>query len=206
MPDSPETRPSLLVRIRDARDRDAWREFAELYGPLVYRYARKRGLQDADAADLTQAVLQAVSGAIGRLDYDPGRGPFRGWLYAVVRNQMHKLQRQQRGPRGTGDTAAQELLQEQPARDEGDDALWEQEYRRRCFLWAAGRVRGDFEARSWQAFWQTAVDGRTAAEAAAALGLTVGAVYTARSRVLARIRREIEQLRDDEASPPRGDP
>src|SRR5215471_14784550 len=127
MPDSPETRPSLLVRIRDARDRDAWREFAELYGPLVYRYARKRGLQDADAADLTQTVLQAVSGAVHRLDYDPDRGPFRGWLFAIVRNQLHKLQRRP-GPRGSGDTAAQELLHKQPARADGTDELWEQEY------------------------------------------------------------------------------
>src|ERR1700736_4307969 len=70
MPESPETRPSLLVRIRDAQDRDAWGQFVELYGPVVYRFGRKRGLQDADAADLTQTVFQAVSGAIQRLDYD----------------------------------------------------------------------------------------------------------------------------------------
>src|SRR5881392_3121410 len=105
MAESPETRPSLLVRIRDARDRDAWQQFVELYGPLVYRFGRKRGLQDADAADLTQIVLQAVSGAIHRLDYDPARGPFRGWLYGIVRNQLHKLlDRQRRMPVGSGDS------------------------------------------------------------------------------------------------------
>src|SRR5262249_47810837 len=116
------------------------------------------------------------------------------------------LQRQQRGPRGSGDTAAQEFLQEQPAPDGGEDDLWQQEYRRRCFLWAAERVRAGFEERSWRAFWSTAVEGRPAVEVAAAVGLTVGAVYTARSRVLARIRKEIEHLRDDEAFPPGGDP
>ncbi len=199
MPESPDTRPSLLVRIRDAGDRDAWRQFVEVYGPLIYRYGRKRGLQDADAADLTQTVLQAVAGAVQQFAYDPSRGLFRGWLFAIVRNQLHKLQRGQRGPRGSGDTAAQELLQEQPAPTEDEHALWQDEYRKRCFTWAAERCRGDFEEKSWQAFWQTAVEGRTAAEVAGALGLTVGAIYTARSRVLARIRKEIEQLQDDEA-------
>jgi RNA polymerase sigma-70 factor (ECF subfamily) len=196
MPDSPDTRPSLLVRIRDAGNRDAWHEFVELYGPLIYRYGRKRGLQDADAADLTQTVLHAVSGAVQQFAYDPARGSFRGWLCAVVRNQLHKMQRRQHGPRGSGDTAAQELLQEQPARPEDEDALWQEEYRKRCFVWAAERCRGAFEEKSWQAFWQTAVDGRPAADVAAALGLTLGAVYTARSRVLTRIRKEIEQLQD----------
>jgi RNA polymerase sigma-70 factor (ECF subfamily) len=200
MPESPDTRPSLLVRIRDGADRDAWREFVELYGPLIYRYGRKRGLQDADAADLTQTVLHAVAGSVQQFVYDPARGLFRGWLFAIVRNQIHKLQRGQRGPRGSGDTAAQELLQQQPARPEDEDALWQEEYRKRCFTWAAERCRGDFEESSWQAFWQTAVDGRPAAEVARAFGLTVGAVYTARSRVLARIRTEIEQLQDGTAS------
>src|SRR4051812_7749300 len=103
MPNSPETRPSLLVRIRDAGDRDAWGQFVDLYGPVVYRYARKRGQQDADAADLTQTVLQAINGAIER--YDPALGSFRGWLFAIVRNHLHKLQdRQRQTSRGSGNT------------------------------------------------------------------------------------------------------
>src|SRR4051812_6255523 len=110
MPETPETQPSLLVRIRDAQDRDAWRLFVDLYGPVIYRYGRKRGMQDADAADLTQTVLQAVSGAIHRLEYDPARGNFRGWLFAIVRNHLNKLwDRQRRAPQASGDSAAQEL-------------------------------------------------------------------------------------------------
>lgn len=207
MPESPETRPSLLVRIRDAGDRDAWRQFVDLYGPVVYRYARKRGQQDADAADLTQTVLQAVNGAIQRLEYDPTRGSFRGWLFGIVRNQLHKMQdRQRRMPRGSGDTSAQERLNEQPARDDGEEALWQEEYKRQRFRFAAERVRGEFAENSWQAFWRTAVEGRPAAEVGRALDMTVGAVYTARSRVLARIRREIETLGDNEALSPEGEP
>src|SRR6516162_4441795 len=93
----PTTRPSLLVRIRDAADRDAWVQFVEVYAPLVYKFVRRRGLQDADAADLTQDVLRAVAGARQRLRYDPDRGTFRSWLFTVARNKLATfLARQQR--------------------------------------------------------------------------------------------------------------
>ena len=83
----PATRASLLVRLRNPRDEAAWNEFVNLYGPLLYGYARKQGLQDADAADLGQDVLSAVAGAIGRLAYDPSRGTFRNWLFTVLRRR-----------------------------------------------------------------------------------------------------------------------
>ena len=86
--DSPVTRASLLVQIRDTTNDGAWREFINLYGPVVYGFARKRGLQDADAADLMQEVLRSVSSAAQRLDYDPARGTFRGWLFTVTRNRV----------------------------------------------------------------------------------------------------------------------
>jgi RNA polymerase sigma-70 factor (ECF subfamily) len=198
MGDAPPTRPSLLLRLRDTGDRDAWRQFVALYGPLVYRFARKRGLQDADAADLTQAVCEAVASAAGRFDYDPRKGTFRGWVFAVVRNQFGKfLARQRYQPAGEGGSAAQERLHEQPDRDSGEADLWEQEYRRQRFLWAAEQVRGGFEQPSWLAFWRTAVEGQGAADVARELGLSVGAVYTAKSRVLDRIKRAIEELQDE---------
>ena len=91
MGEGPNTRASLLVRLRDHRDADAWRQFVGLYGPMVFRFARKRGLQEADAADFTQTVFQAVAGAIPEFDYDPRQGRFRGWLFAVVRRQLQKF-------------------------------------------------------------------------------------------------------------------
>jgi RNA polymerase sigma-70 factor (ECF subfamily) len=182
----PLTRPSLLVRIRDAGDREAWRQFVEVYAPLVYKFARRRGLQDADAADLTQDVLQAVAGASKRLVYDPERGTFRAWLYTVARNKLRNflLARQRR--RDEGDP---HLLEDQPAREEVE--LWEREYEQRLFDWAVERVRGRFHEATWRAFWMTAVESRGAPEAAAELGMSVGAVYIAKSRVLARLRKEI---------------
>jgi RNA polymerase sigma-70 factor (ECF subfamily) len=196
MAEAPQTRPSLLVRLRDAQDQAAWRDFADLYGPLVYRFGRKNGLQDADAADLTQAVLEAVSSSIGKLDYDSARGTFRGWLFGVVRRQLGKWhERDKRQAHGSGDTADLGQLAQQPAPADDDSAeLWEREYKRQRFLWAANRVRDRIQESSWRAFWQTAVEGRDSADVARELGLTVGALYTAKSRVLAHIKNEIRSV------------
>jgi RNA polymerase sigma-70 factor (ECF subfamily) len=206
MGDPAGTRPSLLIRIRDPGDAEAWGQFVALYGPLIYQFARKQGLQDADAADLTQIVLQAVIDAMKRLDYDPGRGSFRSWLYRVVRNQLSKFRTQQRkSPRGSGDSATQRILDELPDDDPGTIELWDREYERRLFLWAGERVRSRCDAASWQAFWRTAVEGLAAQEVARSLGMSVGAVYTARSRIVDRIRKEIRQAQGDEPFSPRWD-
>lgn len=84
----PITQLSLLVRLRDARDREAWERFVDLYAPLVFGFVRKRGLQEADAADLTQDVLRQVAQSAKSLVYDPKRGSFRAWLFTVVRNRL----------------------------------------------------------------------------------------------------------------------
>jgi RNA polymerase sigma factor (sigma-70 family) len=195
---APTTPPSLLFRLRDPHDRDAWHEFVALYGPAVYRFGRKRGLQDADALDLMQVVFQAVAGAVERFEYDPQRGKFRGWLFGVVRHQLGKLlNHPSRSPPGEGGTPAVDRLRQQPERDAGEAELWAQEYRRQRFRWAAEKVRGAFEESSWQAFWRTAVEGRSAAEVAQELGLSPGAVSTAKCRVLARIRRALADLQDE---------
>src|SRR5262245_10173882 len=144
MSEAPPTRPSLLVRLRDAQDAQAWGQFVEVYAPLVYGFARKHGLQDADAADLTQDVLRAVARSAGRLEYDPARGSFRGWLFTVVRNHLRNfLASPARRCQGTGDTDAQRRLEQQP--DPADAAdVWDREYEQRLFAWAAEQVRGGF--------------------------------------------------------------
>jgi RNA polymerase sigma-70 factor (ECF subfamily) len=195
MGEAPATRPSLLVRLRDARDAAAWSQFVDVYAPLVYGFARKHGLQDADAADLTQEVLRTVAAAVGRLDYDPRRGSFRGWLFTVVRNKLRNfLAGRKRQPQGSGDTAVQKRLKEEPAPDEDPEALWDREYERRLLAWAASQVRGAIQESTWQAFWQTAVEGKSGKEVAEQLGMTVAAVYLAKSRVMARLKEQIRQL------------
>jgi RNA polymerase sigma factor (sigma-70 family) len=190
----PLTRASLLVRLRDPNDADAWTEFMRLYASVIYGFARKRGLQDADAADLMQEVLRSVSNAIGRLEYDPRKGTFRGWLFSITRNKIFNfLDAARRHARGTGDSAAHRRLEEQPDR-EADADDWDREYDRKVFAWAANRVKNEFHASTWQAFWMTAVDGNNAGEVGQRLGLSPGAVYVAKSRVLARLREEISEM------------
>jgi RNA polymerase sigma-70 factor (ECF subfamily) len=196
--ESPLTRASLLVQIRDGGNHAAWREFVELYGPIVYGYVRKRGLQDADAADLMQDVMRSVSGAIGRLDYDPVQGKFRGWLFTITRNKLLSFFAARRiRPRGSGDTATNEILQSTPAGGEGEDA-WELEYQRRLASLAMDRIKGQFHETTWRAFWLTAVEGHSAADAAQQTGLSPGAIYVAKSRVLARLKEEVDAMRQRE--------
>src|SRR4051812_33812708 len=118
MAEIPPTRASLLVRLRDPRDEAAWQEFVDLYVPVIYGYARRQGLQDADAVDLSQEVLGAVAGAIGRLEHDPSRGSFRGWLFTVVRRRLANWRRaRQNRPRGAA--VAPEALEQYAAPERG---------------------------------------------------------------------------------------
>lgn len=194
MDDSQVTRPSLLLRIRNADDVTAWREFAEVYGPLVHRFGRKRGLQDADAADLAQDVLSTVAGTIENLNYNRQIGRFRGWLLTVARSKLSNLfTRRKRQPQGSGDSAMRQSLENIPSTAD-EEAEWDSEYERRLFEWAAERIRPDFQDATWQAFWSTAVDGLDARTVSDRLGMTVGAVYIAKSRVLARLKDRIKEI------------
>ncbi|SIO65151.1 RNA polymerase sigma-70 factor, ECF subfamily [Singulisphaera sp. GP187] len=200
MDDAPTTRPSLLVRLHHPRNEAAWHEFTEIYGPLVFRLARRRGLQYADAADLMQEVFQIVARVIERGTYDANRGSFRGWLSAIARNTaVDLLDAGRRQTRGTGDTDVKDLLEALPAPSPEDTVLFEAEFRRRLFEWAAGRVRTESTEAAWRAFHMTGVEGRPASEVAEALGTTVGTVYYYKSQVMARLRRLIEGFEGDES-------
>jgi RNA polymerase sigma factor (sigma-70 family) len=198
MDEVPGTRPSLLVRLRDPKDEGAWTEFTAIYAPLIYRLACRKGFQDADAADLVQEVLRAVASAIDRWDPDPSKGPFRNWLFRIARNMMlNLLASQRRHPQGTGRDEIRSLLEAQCSPSPEDSALFEMEYKRQVFRWAAERVRGEFRGTTWAAFWETGVEGKKAQAVAEAHGMTVGAVYMARSRVVARLRQVIEGVEDE---------
>ena len=197
---SPLTRASLLVQIRDGANHGAWQEFMRLYGPIVYAFARKRGLQDADAADLMQDVMRSVAAAIGRLDYDRSQGTFRGWLFTITRNKVFSFLSARRiRPQATGDTSTTRLLAEQTDANDGAEA-WEVEYQRRLASLAMERIKGEFQETTWRAFWLSAVDGQAAVDAARQVGISTGAIYVAKSRVLARLKAEVEAIeRQEEA-------
>lgn len=191
-----ETRVSLIVRLRESDDGPAWNEFVEIYAPLIHAYARRRGLQDADAADLTQDVLHIVMRRADDFRYDPERGSFRGWLFTVTLNRLRDLaDRRQRQFEGSGKTEMVELVQQVPDREDRD--VWEEEHQLHLFRWAAERAKADFRETSWQAFWQTAIEQRPVKEVAAELDLSIGAVHIAKSRAMARIRDIIREVEGD---------
>jgi RNA polymerase sigma factor (sigma-70 family) len=196
----PPTRASLLVRLKAPRDERAWGEFVGIYEPLIHRLARARGLQEADADDLAQEVFRVVAAAIEQWNPDPARGSFRGWLSRIARNLIVNLlaaRGRQSASFGTGGTEMVEFLEAQPA-SETDSALFDLEHRRQVFAIAAQRARVHFQETTWQAFWRTGVEGRDVAAVAAELGLSPGALYVARSRVMARLRQEIDRIEGDE--------
>jgi RNA polymerase sigma factor (sigma-70 family) len=187
------TRPSLLIAIRDVGNQSAWSEFVGLYTPLVFRHCLRRGLQEADAADVAQEVMKSVAGSIARFEYDRRKGSFRSWLLTVTRNKLANFftRRARRGDE-TGETSVQELVGSEASPSESAD--WEREYESRVLNWAMEHVKAEFQEGTWRAFWGTAVEERAVAEVAAELGMSAGAVYIARSRVIARIRRRVAEV------------
>jgi RNA polymerase sigma-70 factor (ECF subfamily) len=196
---SPSTRYSLLLRIADPQNHAAWQQFVEIYEPLVYRLARRQGLQDADAHNLCQEVFQAVAKSARQWTRDTCPGSFRGWLFRVARNLVvDTFRAQRREVRGTGNSGVQQLLENVPG-DAGEQGhSVETEYRRHLLSVAARLVQGEFSESTWLAFWRTAVESREVADVAAELGMSTGAVYIARSRVVARLNRRVKQIEGEE--------
>ena len=195
MDDVPQTtRLTLLIRLQDGDDKQAWSDFVDLYSPVVYGFARRQGLQDADAADLVQEVLRSVARSVRSYDHEKGR--FRSWLMAVVRNRLAEFWAgRAREAVGSGDTRVRRRMEQLPSQENEDD-VWEQEYRRSVFRLAVARIRDGFADSTWQAFWQTHVDGRGTREVAQSLGISEGAVYIAKSRVMARLKQQVQVLED----------
>ncbi len=198
MPRVPDTKASLILRLPSADDADAWREFVSIYEPFVYRFARRGGLQDADARELVQNVLLSVARAVGRWRPDQQRGRFRTWLFRIARNQLlDVLAKQQRSIVASGGSGLFDLLNQ--TLTPGDDQNMRLENRRELLRWAAEQVKNTVNETTWNAFWMTTVQERTVETVASELGLTTGAVYIARSRVLARLRDEVQKWEDDDA-------
>jgi RNA polymerase sigma-70 factor, ECF subfamily len=184
---SMETSPTLLKRLRNSDDRDAWERFVEIYSPVLYRWARRSGLADQDACDLLQDVFLLLFEKLPEFTYDPQKGRFRGWLRTVASNKLREKCRRRRETL-VGENGA--LLE----RVDQDDAssFWDEEFQSDLIRRAMFVMQRDFETSTWKACWETAFRGRSAAEVADALGMSVGAVYVARSRVLRRLRRDLD--------------
>ncbi len=192
----PVTRPTLLERIRDKHDNEAWQTFVDIYGPLIYSHARRQGLQDADAAEVTQEVLLRVSRSIQQFEYDKARGRFRDWLGTVTHNRIRSLLLKNAGAvRAAGDTDATEALHAVASVEH--DTEWTAEFNRHLLQAALLRCRPHFEEQVWRAFELVWLEDRPAAEVARSLGQKINWVYLAKSRVLKRLEQEVQVLAED---------
>lgn len=178
---------SLLARLRERPAAENWARFVELYSPLLYTWASRLGLTEHDAADLVQDVFATLVERLPQFQYEPEKS-FRAWLKTVLLNRWRQWQRRHE----VAATAATLTMLRAP--DELD--LAEQEYRRQLTQRALAIMQADFEPTTWKACWETVVNQRAAADVAAELGMTINAVYLARSRVLRRLRGELDGLLD----------
>jgi RNA polymerase sigma-70 factor (ECF subfamily) len=182
------TSVSLIERLRQPGEREAWERLVELYTPLLYYWAYRMGLRDPDASDLVQDVFAVLVEKLPGFDYDQ-RKSFRGWLRTILANKWRDACRRRaaapdaRGGSLSGVAAAEDA-----------DPFWEAEYRQHLVGRALELMQAEFQPTTWKACWEVVVGDRPAAEVAAQLGLSVDAVYAAKSRVLRRLRRELEGL------------
>lgn len=192
---TPATRHSLILRLRDRADADSWREFVAIYEPVIYRVAVRRGMQHADAMELVQRVLLAVARAVDRFQPDAERARFRTWLHRITHNEFCKEYAATCKHAASGDSKVQAILNQHPSQENEDD--FTREHRQTVFRWAAAQVKPLVKPSTWQAFWRTSVDGIPATSVAKELGLSVGAIYIARSRVMARLQKCVNTFRED---------
>jgi RNA polymerase sigma factor (sigma-70 family) len=194
-----QTRPSLLLRLREAGDDTAWSQFVAIYTPLIFAFCRGRGLGETDASDVAQEVLKAVAAAIPRFEYDPARSSFRNWLFTVVRSKLNNfLATQARQPRLAGESTLQHFADTEP--ENGLEETWRREYQTNLVRWAAGQIQCEFKTQTWDAFWRTAIQGQPAEAVAGELGLTLNALYIARSRVTGRLKQMIQSIEEGAAT------
>ena len=187
---SPPTSSTLLRQVQ-SRDDEAWNRFSERYCPLVFHWCRRYGIRQEDAADISQDVFVRVYEAIGSFRLDEPGSSFRGWLWTITRHQICDFYRRADRAQAAGGTGAQIEMAHVPAQmpaDE-DDAVQASIVSGICRE-TLEQIRGEFEDRTWTAFWRAAVEGDSTADIAADQGITAGAVRQAKRRVLKRLREE----------------
>ncbi|MEO1614912.1 MAG: sigma-70 family RNA polymerase sigma factor [Planctomycetota bacterium] len=197
---NPDTRLSLIIKLTDRRNDDAWAEFVQIYQPVVQRFVQRRGLQHADAAEITQEVLSRVAKSIESWDPEHRQGSFRGWLYQLTRNQTIDFLRKRKPEiawSDVGDSGTDLSLPSETASSE-----FQAEYEKQLFYWATEKVRSSFKPANWQAFWKSTVEGDSIEKVAADLGMECGTVYVARSRIMSRLSALIQERMNETSIPP----
>jgi RNA polymerase sigma factor (sigma-70 family) len=184
------TRMSLIERLHDARDQHAWLSFVEIYYPAILNALKSKGLQQADAEDAAQQVLMSISRSLAHRPHDRNIARFRTWLETVIRNAaLNALQRQPRDRGIGGDESISIELQSW-----SDEQLLEHEHRMQLLRTAAANIKHEFSVDVWESFWRTTIQGEDIEVVANILGKSLGSVYAARSRVMKRLRQEVDRL------------
>jgi RNA polymerase sigma-70 factor (ECF subfamily) len=191
--DFPDTQTSLIARVKDLGDGASWAEFLGIYQPIVFRMARRRGMQEADALDVMQQVFLSISRSIEGWTAEEGRPPFRAWLTTIARNAITKALTRRPRDLATGASSVIDLLHQLPSEDAAAEEL-NAEAKQEVVRWAAEQLRSEFSDITWSIFWQTAIEGIPAAEVAKSTGRTPGAIYVARYRVLTRLKEKVLEV------------
>ena len=182
------TSESLLIRLADQQDQQAWHRFVQLYAPLIFFWARKTGLQEADARDIVQDVLGIVFKKMDSFVYEPSKS-FRGWLRTITVNKHRELCRKKSDK---VKNVSQSHLLEMAV--EKAESTWDAEYQKSLVNEAMKVVEGEFQPNTWKAVCEFVATRSTADEVAKKFGISVWTVYSAKSRLLARLRQVLDGL------------
>ncbi|MFO0940535.1 MAG: sigma-70 family RNA polymerase sigma factor [Pirellulales bacterium] len=188
------TRASLLVKLRD-QDQAAWREFFEIYTPVILSYVQRRGLQQHDAEDVTQDALLEVTRCLRNFEYDREKGRFRDWLGLLVRRRIIAFWRK----RGSNKEAlSAEIERLESASDQPIvDSEWVEQFQSILLQAAMQKIQSEFESTTWQAFKSVWVDQQNPSDTAKTLSVAIEVVYNAKSRVLKRLEAEVQRISED---------
>lgn len=194
-----KTSVSLLERVQTGADDEDWKQLADLYTPLIRGWLHRNGMPSPDVDDAVQEVLTVVMRKLPEFQRQPRPGAFRAWLRNItvicVRDFFRKRNRY---PQPAGKSSFQTFLEQMADPDSGLSRMWDEEHDRHVFRVLVERVRPEFAESTWTAFRRTAVDGLPAKDAAKELGISLNAVFIARSRVLSRLKQEAKGLLNDD--------
>jgi RNA polymerase sigma factor (sigma-70 family) len=188
---------SLLTKLRQQGNQEAWNRLVKLYSPLLKQWLRGFEVQEADADDLVQDVLAVVVKELPNFQHAEQAGAFRAWLRKVLVNRVRNFWRsRQHRPMATGTSSVQERLKELEDDASQLSRAWDEQHDREILSRMLEQIRPRFQPKTWDAFHRQMFGGQRADQVAAELGMPLASVYVARSRVLAALRREAAGMVD----------
>ena len=191
----PETRRSLIIRLKGDNNEHAWVDFVAVYEPFLTHLVSRLGVPKRHAEDVVQQVLLAIAKSVDGWTDDQQTASFRRWVATVARNIVIKFMNRERKQASVhGGTDFIEQLEQLPATPDREQA---DRYEHELIVWAAEQVRDEFIDTSWAAFWATVIDGKPVQVVATDLGISRGSIYMSRSRIIARIRMKVDEVLDD---------